>query len=197
MKAKIFLFLLIGLLTTASFAQNDKAEIKKTAEAFFNLIQQKKYDKMLDYFYPKIFEEFPKEELLKNMKEIQTDSAFTFSIENSRIENISEIVEVKGIKYALLTYSYKMSLVFTTQKNATKEEKELFNQIIMQGISQQEHGIDNVKYDEKSGKIIIVDTDQKFAINDPQYKGWKFLDITPDKESLKKYIPEEVIKELY
>ena len=193
MKQKLFLLILTALWITTAFAQTDRDEIRKNVEVFFKATQQSDYEKLLDYIYPKVFETYPKEELLKNMKKMQTDSTFSFSIENSKIENISDLMEVDGIKYALITYSYKMYLTIAMDKNDTEEEKELFNKMML-GMYKNMYGEDNVQYDKKSGRFIIISTHEMFAIKDPKYKGWKFLEKIPEEESLKRFIPEEVLE---
>jgi len=195
MKQKIFLFLFLALLTAANFAQTDAEDIKKTVQNYFQAVEQKDYVQFLDFIYPEIFDKYSKEEILKSLKEEQNDSSFVYSIENTKIENISQVIEVNGVKYALVTYSYKLIFIFDEKENEPEEAQKLDIQMML-SVYRQIYGEEKVEYDEKNHKFIIIDTQKMYAIKTPEYQGWKFLEKTKDDESMKIFLPEQVLTQL-
>lgn len=167
--------LLVILLDTTAFGQNDKDAIRKTFESYAQITQQKDNIKTLEYIYPKLFEYFPKDKLLEVMDNMYSDTTVHITFRDSQIKNISETLEIDGVKYAVLKYSYKM--IFTILEEESDNEKGNLKLIdSTYEIFKIQYGKENVKLDKKNNQIEANLTREMYAINDPKLKDWKFLE---------------------
>ncbi len=196
MKA-IFIFLLTSLITNSSYGQMNKDEIKLTFEKYFESVEQKENEKTLEYIYPKLFEIYPKNKMLDAMNKKKADTTTDITISNDSIINISETFELEGIKYALIKYSFKMTIKFSETKNETESsENEDFNKAeLSYELLKEVYGEKNTIYNKENSTIYINVSNEMFAIKNPSYNDWKFLE---NKEKMKpileKLLPKKVLK---
>lgn len=187
MKKIIFYFLILFTFHAAS-AQTDNDAIKKTFEEYFKTIEQQNNAKTLDYIYPKLFEQFPKEFMLKAMNETTNDTTTHIVMSNSVIKNVSKTLTIENIQYALIKYSFTMTITETDKDDSIEFMLKLF---------QGTYGKNNVLYDKSTKKIEVHIDNEAYAINHPEFQGWKFLE---KKESMKpvleKLLPKKVLKKL-
>jgi hypothetical protein len=196
MKA-IFIFLLTSLITNTSFGQMNKDEIKLTFEKYFESVEQKENEKTLEYIYPKLFEIYPKNKMLEAMNEMKADTTTAITISNDSIIHISETFELEGIKYALIKYSFKMTMKFSETKNETESsENEDFNKAeLSYELLKEVYGEKNTIYNKENSTIYINVSNEMFAIKNPSYNDWKFLENKENmKPILEKLLPKKVLK---
>jgi hypothetical protein len=187
------------MLPVAAFGQMDKDEIKKTFENYFRTVQQKDNAQTLEYIYPKLFEHFPKDRMLEAMDRMKADTTTIIALGNPSVTGISEPLELDGIKYARIRYSFKMTMtIVTTGEETESTEDEDFNPAdFTYEMLKEIHGDKNVVYDRENSKIDINVTNEMYAINDPTYTGWKFLEKKDSmKPVLEKLLPKKVLKKL-
>ncbi len=185
-----FLALIIHLFFTASlFAQTGKEDIKKTFTEYFKTVEQKENSKTLGFIYPKLFDFFPKDELLKAMDEMKNDTTVHISFADAVVIDVSNSITLADIEYALIKYSFKMTMLF-----APSEDKDDSALNFVAGIMKDQYGEKNVKYNSKKGSIEILINAEMIAIKDPAQKGWKFLENKPETRTLlEQMLPEEVM----
>mgnify|MGYP001330066082 CR=1 FL=1 len=202
-KTKIIMrTLLILILTTSlsieSFAQEVNEEIKKTFKNYFQTIEKKDNEKTLDFIYPKLFEHFPKERMLQAMNKMKEDTSTIITMGNPALKSISKTLELDGIKYVLMKYSFKMTMKIFSPKNETNNEEENFNIAdFTYEMLKTKYGEKNVLYNREKSKLDITVNNEMYVIKNTEYKAWKFLEKKESmKPLLKKILPKKVLKKL-
>ena len=197
-KKRLMTFLMVTMLSVTAFGQIDKDEIKKSFDKYFQTVEQKDNAKTLDYIYPKLFENFPKDRMLEAMDRMKADTSIVITMDNASVKSISETLELDGIKYALIKYTFIMTMTFVTTGDEAERTGEDVNSVdFTYEILKEKYGDKNVVYDRNNSKIHINVANEMYAINDSAYKDWKFLE---KKDSMKlileKLLPKKVLKKL-
>lgn len=188
MKQKKLLIFFLGLLLSFSiFAQNDQYLIEQKAKAYFSALEQKKAAEAVDCLYPKIFTVISKNALLKAMKDFQNQENINFA--HTKMDSLSEVVELDTIKYALIYYSY--DLISKVEDEFIPKEGEE-NGIDPASLYRDIYGKENVTYNSKEKKIYVKMRKQMYAILDPDYKDWKFIERQEGNPTANGLIPSEI-----
>lgn len=197
MKKILLSTILLVLLGLGAYAQSGKEAIQKEIDNYLLALENRDVDKILDYVYPKLFDLAPRAMMKDMMESFYKDSTITF--QDSKIENISEIIEQDTIQYALIDYAFTMVSLVKDEFGATESEEGEENEedgFDPASMFKMMYGEENVKYDKKARKIYINQNKQMFAILDPAYEGgWKFLENQKDSPFIGTMIPEEVQKQ--
>jgi len=198
MTKTLLTFLVTSMAIAAAFGQTDKDEIKKTFEKYFQAIELKDNSKSLDYIYPKFFDHFPKDRMLEAMDRMKADTTIIITMDNPHVTSISETLELNGIKYARIDYSFKMTMAILATEDETESTEKDFNQAdVTYEILKEKYGDKNVVYDRETSKLDINVTNAMYAINDPAYPDWKFLEKKENlKPLLEKILPKGIVKKL-
>lgn len=187
------------MLTLTVLGQTDNDDIKKTFKDYFHTVEQKDNAKTLDYIYPKLFDHFPKDNMLQAMDKMKADTTTIITTSNDSVTHISEILEIDAIKYALIKYSFKLSMTIKTAKDTTgiDGEEAINSADYTYEMLKEIYGDKHVKYDRENSKLDILATNELYAINDPIYQGWKFLEKKENmKPMLEKLLPKTVLRKL-
>ncbi len=184
--------LLIGILflfNTTIGAQSDADSIRETIENYMAVAKAKDYVKTMDYLYPKLFDLVPRSVLEESLKNQAQDTTIQIEFENNTIEKISKVLLLKGIKYALVDYSFLMKM---TIKGKDEEGLKMM-QILFEG----SYGKKNVSLDTENSTFSIQVNRATYLINNPEYEGWKLLERKEGLLSLlEKILPKKVLKKL-
>lgn len=194
---KTTILLLLTLFTFTTSAQTDNADIQKTFEAYLKAVQESNYPKVIDYLYPKLFDIAPKEAMLQAMKEMSIDTTVSTKIHSPIIKKISKPFALDKVKYALIKYSFKMTMVFKNNhsdaniQNDGRLDVADFTYKILRG----QYGEENVIFDREKSTIEISTNSEMYVINDPAYSGWKFLEKKEEMQPiLEQILPKKVLK---
>jgi len=191
MKNVLVFFLLTGMLTPAAFGQTDSEEIKKSFARYFHTLEQKDNAKTLDYIYPKLFDHYPKDRILLAMDKMKADTTSSVTMENAAVTNVSETLQVDGIKYAVVNYTIKMTMTFIATEDEANPADLTYEML------KEEYGDQNIVYDRENSKIEVNVANEVYAINDPAYSGWKFLEKKENmKPVLEQLLPKKVMSKL-
>jgi len=194
----LFSFLLFCTFTVTAFCQSDKEEIKKTLDGYFLAVSQKDNAKTLDYIYPKLFEKFPKDKMLEALDKRETDTAIIVTFEKGTITSISETMELDGIKYAYIKYSFKITMTIKadTTDSGADGENDLNSADFTYELLKEQFGEQQVQYDREKSIINVNMTENfMYAISNPVYEGWKFLEKKPNlMPILGELLPKKVLK---
>lgn len=198
MTKTIFTFLLTSLFAISVLAQTPKEEIKNTFEVYFKTVQEKDNAKTLEYIYPRLFDHFPKDRMLMAMDQMKADTSILITMGNGTVKNISEILEAEGKKYVLIKYAFRMTMVIKKGSDESEDEDDESNPAAeTYEMLKETYGDDNVEYDPENNKLDINVTNQMYAIADPKYTGWKFLEKKENMQPiLDKLLPKTVLKKL-
>jgi len=147
-------------------------------------------DGVLDYLYPRVFELAPREQLRKAMMESFADTTMNLNFKNVGIDKVSSVLAVDEVKYALVDYHFTMSLKLLQEMDDAGLD-------FMLGIFKAKYGKKGVTMDRATQTILIDVTAEAYAINDPQYAGWKFLEKKDQyKNMVETWLPKRVLKKL-
>jgi hypothetical protein len=193
MKNKLILGLLFIAFAINAFA-SDKTEIADKVAEYFEYVENKQNSELVDMIYPALFEMFPKEMMLSQIENMYADTNVAIRLYESKLEEIEDIFEADGIDFTVIQYSFYMDLKFIN---------ELDNEVvdITKNSFYNMYGEENVEWIDNENKFKIYSFKEMFAINDPKYDGWKFLErsegfnmfyenIFPE-SAYKKYVNEE------
>jgi hypothetical protein len=195
-------------IETETMSAEEKV-IRQTFSTYFNTVEQGDYGTTLDYIYPRLYDLVPKEAMLTAMLQINADPSIQISMDSSTINKISNVITVGDSMYARVDYSFRMIMKLIPEETGLdeeaetdttegEEEEEEFNQFdftanMLDGM----YGEKNVRRDKENSILYIQIEASMFAIDDPKFKGWKFLEKKDQlKPVLEQLIPEEVLKEL-
>ena len=187
-------FIFFAYANVSSFA-SDKDEIREYAVEYFKLLQEKKYSECFDNIYPLLFDFVSKDFFVEAMEKMDNDSNINISFSGFRLGEVSDIVTYENIKYAVVEYTFDMVMKVEYDED-DKEQKALTVEFTLSALKGQ-FGEDNVIFDNEKSAYLITPDSRMFAIQDPAYAGWKFLE---DKENiqsiLEQILPERVLEEL-
>lgn len=182
--------LLISFLIVTNLSAQDKEVISQEVGKYFETLKAKDVKASLEYIYPKIFEIAPKGKIEQSMNETFNDPTLELNFKDLAIGTVSDVIVQDGVKYALIAYSYKMTIKSLEDLGKDFEKQLLGTYIDM-------YGKNNVEYDKKTKTYSIAVTTSMYAINSPKYSGWKFLENKKGMEIiLQKLIPESVTEQL-
>ena len=83
---KNLIFTLLILIYTPTLAQTD---LRNTLEEYLKLVETKNSEKVMDYMYPKFFELYPRDLMVKTLDESMNESTLEIELMDSKILNIS------------------------------------------------------------------------------------------------------------
>jgi hypothetical protein len=186
------------MLSSTAFGQTEKDEIRRTFETYFKAVQEKDNRTTLDYIYPKLFDMYPRERMLESMDRMKEDTTTIINFGRGSITSISDKLEVEGIHYALVKYAFRMTMVMNGSSDEAGTDGEDFNSAeATYEMLKETYGDKNVTFDPENRKLDIQVANEMYAIKDPAYKDWKFLE---KKENmmpiLQKLLPRDVLKKL-
>lgn len=181
-----FRFLPLLLFCGTISAQNDTDQVKQVFAEYRILIEEKEYDKAFGYYLEDFLKYIPKKELSKQFSFLNNNSNFDYSVKNSKITYVSEILVEKSIKYCLIRYRAENHLVLKEYlENEDKERiknyfKNLYNE--------------NYSFIESENRIITRKEKELIGVKET---NWKFVLYM---EKLNPYmpiwIPEDIMKGL-
>lgn len=190
MKIAQFITSLLILWSASVVGQNMDQEVRDTFSRYFKTIETKDNQQTLAFVYPKLFEIVPKNLMLEQMEKLSKDTVTEISMSKQSVSSVSDMLEIEGVKYALVSYSFIMHMKMNgIVGEELTEISELTNEMLVE-----QFGPDQVTYNKGTGSFDIVVATSMYAINDPAFPGWKFLEKKEGMdELLVKIIPKEVI----
>lgn len=196
---QLFLVLSIILFSNALISQDEAGdtEIKQTFEAYFLTVKNKDNAATLEYLYPKMFDFFPKEALLDMMDQMSSDTTMKMDFFIPELHSISDVLTLEGISYALLSYSFTMNIQLNLEDEDEigDEEDSLAN--ITLNMYKEMFGEENVKFIKEESTFEIRTNSELYAIDDPEFKGWKFLEKKENMKPLLEQILPAVVLEQF
>lgn len=187
------ILLAVGIfLSVISYAQDD---MRVTLNKYLKLSEEKNSEQLMDYMYPKFFELFPRDIMIKALDKSLNDPAFEIILRDSEILSISPQKTVDSVTYAIADYSFVMSLKYVeSEENSLPDQstidltKDIFNNM---------YGEDNVYFSDEEKKFTIRVTKNMLVLKTPLLTSWKVLGTDANlKPLLLKIIPKEIVDEL-
>lgn len=181
-------FLLLGgSLTAQDFNESDKKAIESRINVFLDHTKNKKYSELLNFMYPKVFEETSREQMLQILGMVE-NMGIGVDIQKADIQDIKNLYTKGADKYALIGYRLEMDL-----KLETKESQGISAMIVSMTSSQ--FGKENVSFDKEKNTISVKGDKYLIGINEKQYGDWYFLEYELSKpSSIQDMVPGEVVE---
>lgn len=140
------------------FGQNDNLiQIKKVFDEYRSYIELKEYDKAFSYYLDSFLLYMPVDQLKKQFSDLDNDK-IVYSVSNSKLIFISEIVESENKKYAFLKYGSNYHYTFKK-----KADKAYISRI--QKMFQNDYQ-ENYSYSKKAKQITIYKEQELIVVND-------------------------------
>jgi hypothetical protein len=188
--------ILVFFISISSFAQSSSAEITKNAQNYYDYMTAQNFDGVLDYMYPKVFEMAPRNQLKAGMEQMFSSPDMKIEFLSNDVTKVSEEKIVESVTYAVVSYNSKMKMTFVSEQDKSAEDQKAFLEFMKVTMDTQ-FGEGNVTSDQKTMSLVINMDATMFAINDPQYDGWKFIgNDDAMKQLVDSIIPESVRTEL-
>jgi len=175
----IILSLILSCLFQFSIAQT--AETKESLEAaldtYIEVTEAMDFAKIMDYMPPKFFEKFPKEQMMKVMEQSFNNPNVKLNMDSFRIVHIHPFLEIEQGKYTLVDYAFRMHMQMTEPLEEGETEEDKKEQMgFMKSMLEMQHGEGSVLLEEESSTFIINVETTMYAISEPEYEGWKFIE---------------------
>lgn len=168
-----------------------KEDCKEALISYFNDIATKDVDLTLDHLYPPMFDLVPRETMHQAMSQFYADTSVTADFKDFIPGNVSELMVIEDVHYALIEYDYTLYMKF-----AQHQEEESSSAMTLATFNQV-YGEENVSFDEDDKSFLIKIHSQLYAILDPAYEKWTFLEKKDGMGPLlEQLLPKEVLDKL-
>ena len=175
--------------------QNLKAqqgEINATFDKYIEATKSEDLEEQLDYYHPEIFNHFPKDTFLLAFEMLKSNPML--QVGNEKLVSISEIYSENSSSYALLTFTQEMSMDMSNMKDQGGSSTAISYMLVD---LKQQHGEDNVKFDDELYLVKITLTNLFYAILEQSSEEWKFLPKDDDSKSIiENIIPVTIRKKI-
>ena len=169
------------------YAQSQKEEIAATLNTYFKLVEEQKVSEFLDYVHPKLIGMMGRPMFEKQYEAFFNAPNLNMTMEGIKADKISDVFEQEGGKFALVNYSFKMTLVMKPDQDETA------GNLVYESYKKQ-FGEENVST-EKPGTYLINGKRDLFVCQQEGFEGWKLLDYEPGmKMILSQFIPAAVFE---
>lgn len=193
---QLFTYILVYLVSISAYSQSHKDVLTAEVNTYFDYMTNQEFDGVLDYMYPKVFEMASRDEMKIGMEQMLNAEDMKIEFLANDVTKVTDKKSLNGVDYAAIFYSSKMKMTFLTEEGQAEEDKKGFL-MFMKATMQTQFGDESVVDELETMSLIIDMKATMFAINDPQYKGWKFLGNDDAMKSIvNAVIPESIRTEL-
>jgi len=193
MKVILIIYFLGCFYSPSLFGQSEKESVKVKFQEYFKSVELKDNKKTLDFVYPKLFKFFTKEEILRTMDNFNADTSVSVITKDGKVIQMAENMEIKGITYTVLKYSFTLVMNFKPKRDKNNVEDKNYSDYVHE-VMKEHYGINNVVYHREKNQVIVNGIDEVYAIKDPAFDDWKFLENKQNIASaLEKLLPKKVL----
>lgn len=153
---------------------------------YFQLTVDMRLEDLMDYLYPRIFDQISKDELLKEMKAVFENESMKAKVDSIRIDKIYPAIKDGDGEYAKVLYSNKTIFDF---KSDLEQSKKIRDELAVK------YGRNYVTMDPETGIISVWSSDSMIAVKDEHSKNWTFVN-AQDPSLTSKIFSNEVLNKL-
>lgn len=177
---------------TPAFSQEDSTVVRQEFSKMFDEVDKGNYAYLFDKIYPKFYEIIPRELLEKAMMDALHSEDVELKLYDSKIDDVIFLENLDGIAYYKVEYSNKMSMKYLNLQE-DKDSSFDMNALLLAALGK-EFGADNVSFNETENKYEVKAVKSSLAILDPEYEGWKVINIEKAyRPVLIKILPETIL----
>lgn len=185
---QIIVFMLL-MVSISVKGQSHKQAVTSQFLAYYELLREKKFEQSAEYMNPDIFKIIPKDQLIAAMATVYSTPGMDIETDAATMKDVGPLVKKNNMSYAVLRYGSVIRIRMTgDMANSTDSS-------ILRKSFENQFGKENVRYDPQTGFFSIY-ADKKAVGNSTDGKKWTFVVVEPRQmEMLKKFIPEELLKD--
>ena len=164
----------------------DIQEVKSRLTQYFKATEDKDWNTVVDYLYPKLFEQVSKADMIQMFSDM-SGNGMEIQMSGYRIKRISTPFSFEDEKYTKVNYMGIMSLKLTSEAHQTPEMTGM-----VKGNLEGTYGIDAVTYDKTQHQFTVQVDNLLFAIADTDSSNWHFIESDGQNPMVNQLIPAEV-----
>ena len=188
MKKTLFLL----LCSFNIFAQND---LRNTIEEYLRVVETKNSERIMDYMYPKFFELFARDLMVKTLDQSMQDPSLEILLMDSKVLDISDLKTVDSVTYSKVGYSFVMTLKYVASYDNPLPDDDAI--AMTDNIFKETYGAENVSFNNKEKKFRIFAKKEMLVLKTPSLKEWKVLGVENNlKPMLMRILPSGIIADL-
>jgi hypothetical protein len=165
-----------------------KEDIKAMLDKYNGHFKKGEFAAMTDYIYPRVFEDFTKEQMVAGQQQALHSELFDVIVNTVHIDSVSDVYTHDADKYALAIH--KANNTFQFKPDATEEILNTYCKTFSTNL-----GEANVKCNIAEKNFNVTMEDISFLIYIDKDKKWFTLGTT-NPEVVNKFIPAEIRKKL-
>lgn len=186
---------LVSFYFSISFGALAQDDIKTVLQEYLKFSEEKNSEKLMDYMYPKFFELFPREMMIKTLDQSLKDPSLEIVLKDSEILNISPPKTADTVTYSIVDYAFVMTLKYVESEENPLPDEDTIE--MTTNIFKNLYGEDKVFYDKQNARFTINVKKNMLALKSPSLTSWKVLGTEANlKPFLLKIIPKEIVDEL-
>ncbi len=192
MKQLLILLVLSSGLAAAARGQDEARQaIQQRLNEYFEATKSKDWDKTVNLLYPKLFSLVSKEDMVQMFRDMEGNGV-EFEMKGFELLRISDTVNYAGESFALIGYSARMNIRFTSQSYQEASVLEAIRQNY-----EATYGAENVHFRAENNSFGIRSEKAMFAIAPEGSSEWTFMESEPGQESLlRSMIPDAARQKL-
>ncbi|MEO1434437.1 MAG: hypothetical protein AAFV80_02820 [Bacteroidota bacterium] len=164
-------------------------------EDFMNAVSDQEFDQVLDNTYPGIFTVAPREFMLEAMEQTFSDTTLSIRISDNNIARISDILSLENGQYALIDYSFKMTMQFLDEETKKMDKDDEFHPVkITYDILQTQYDPEMVSLNMEELLIELQTENRAYAIKETDFESWTYLEDKPEMAGImRQLLPEAML----
>lgn len=186
MRTLLLLALSLASLARLSAQSPTVESIKARLLTYFQATEEKDWATVVDYLYPALFEEVPKEDVIQQFQDM-SGNGMEFEMSGYRINTVEAPYDFESKQYAEVGYIGKMSIQFTS---ASYQTPEVIGQL--KGNMEAVYGTDAVEYDGGTHTFHVAVDKTLFAIAEAGTDQWYFIEEDAQNPVISQLIPRAV-----
>lgn len=189
--------LVVFLFSISGFGQTYKDEISNDFGKYLKLVEEREFEKSMDYLLPEFFDIYPRDMVVKMMISVFNIPNVEIEMKDSKIIAVSDRRETKGKFYAVMDYSNQLNMRIKVDKKETSDEKKLRVLGALLGL-EDKFGKEHVKYNEETDFFEILAIKKGVAVSTDGDVNWKFLTVEERQlPLLEKLLPKAILTKLF
>lgn len=149
-----------------------EAALRTLFEQYTDLLKKGDFLATLDHIYPKLYEVIPRN-IIEALATEQLDSMDDIGFEHTNIQHISIPLKLEGVEYRLLKYQFSM-IAESADPSQVPADSTVLDMTYQ--LAEAAFGKHQVTLDRKNQTVWIDCQRQLYAIYDPAYARWYFLE---------------------
>lgn len=183
----VVFFTVFGIV---SLAQQDTALINRI-NRMLALTQEKDFEKIMDYTYPKLFEIAPRELMIATLKETYDSEEFSIEIDSIKIITIFPVFVIDDTSYVKVRHSMLMRMKYKQALDTSDME----SKTMLVSILAQKYGEGNVRFDAAANSLNIFMKPDMVGIKDKTSNIWNFANLDEDNPALIEMLFSQAVRD--